>query len=100
MGKVYVTDVGVTIRLDVDVDISAATLTRYDVEKPDGTTTTWTTSAYDSTTMTYTTVDADFKDTHSNLLPGIYLIHAYAEWGSVSKHLGETFALEVTPKYD
>lgn len=88
--EAYVGQVGVVIEIATGQDLSEATLTRFNVTKPDGTSTTWAATPSD-TQLSYTTDDDDLDQS------GVYLVGAYVEWGAASKHPGDLCILYVRP---
>jgi hypothetical protein len=94
MGKIYEGDVGVHFILDTKQDISMASVLAIKVQDPLGVVTMWTATA------TGTSVQYITKTTDAALFPGDYFFQSYVEWGSSSKHLGETFKLTVHERYE
>lgn len=84
MSDLFVGDIGVTLNVDVDQSVASATLINLLVTLPDGTSATWTAVPHDTEAkwIKYTTVTA--------LIEGMYVINPYIEWGSTSKHMGDS----------
>jgi hypothetical protein len=95
MGKIYAGDIGVEFILDTKQDLSQASLLQIKVMDPLNVATTWTGTATSTTKITYTTTASD-----NELVVGDYFFQTYVEWGSQSKHLGETFKLTVYEPYE
>lgn len=94
MTKIYKGAVGVEIRLDTGQSLTSATLKEIHVQKPDGSEVKWTALQYNSTTIYYVTASGDLNDA------GEYTLQSYVEWGSSSKHLGESVMLKVYDMYE
>jgi hypothetical protein len=90
--KIYVDDVGVTLRVYTGVDLTTATLMELHVQKP-GATTEWTWTGWidpnNDYQIEYTTGATDFDTV------GEYKIQAYVEFTPASIHHGEVFFLNV-----
>jgi hypothetical protein len=90
--KIYVDDVGVTLRVYTGVDLTTATVTELHVQKP-GATTEWVwTGSLDpanSYQIQYTTIAGDFDTV------GEYTFQAYVEFTPASIHHGDVFSLYV-----
>jgi len=71
--KYYVNSIGVEIIADTGIDLNTATLTEFQVKKPDGTAATWPATLDSLTRLTYTTQIGDF-DQH-----GLYYLQVYVE---------------------
>lgn len=93
MAKIYVGDVGLVITADIGENTAGASLTQFMVKKPDGTSATWTATIVDDFHISYTTLAADLN------MAGPYKVQAYVEWGSSSKHRGESFIIQVYEQY-
>lgn len=86
--KVYVGSIGTVIVLDCGQDITAASVRRIDVRKPDGTVVTWAAVASGSTALRFVTVSGTLDQ------PGRWLLQAHVtlptgDWP------GDTVALDV-----
>lgn len=73
MATVFVGDIGTQIKLDTEVDISAATVFEIDYEKPSGAVGTWSGTLSGTQIVTYTTVEDDWD------LSGTWKLQAYVE---------------------
>lgn len=91
--KPYVGDVGTVITLDTTEDISAATVHKMLVLKPDGTQTEWATTIVDNTKLRYTTDENSFSTS------GEFRIQNYVELPS-GKWKGETYTFEVYADFE
>jgi hypothetical protein len=100
MGKIYVDDIGVEIRLDVGQSLTGATEIKIKVEKPDGTTASWTATAYSDQVITYTTTSAGTPAVTDLNVAGKYKLQAYVKWGDTSVHRGETYTMRVYDHYE
>lgn len=90
MGKLFKDNVGVQFTVDTEIDLSTATVKKLIVKKPSDKYVEWTdTSVVDTTKIRYTTVAIDLDES------GEYAIAAYVEFGSTSKHYGETVKFKV-----
>ncbi len=79
MGKIYVGQSALTIQLETDVDISAATVTRICYKKPSGTIGHWAASVVgdNNDTLEYDVAEANQLDEAGN-----WTLWAYAEFDS------------------
>lgn len=89
--KPYVGDVGTLIEVEVGTDLSAASVRRIDVTKPDGVTSQWaaTVKSGDNSVLQYTIVSGDFN------VAGIWYGQVYVEWDASNKWYGQTFSFEL-----
>jgi hypothetical protein len=91
-GQIYEGDVGVLLKVDTKVDLTAATGLYLKVQSPSmvGATMTWisTISPTCETMMEYTSVFGD-------MVSGQYLAHSFAEWSAASVHSGKVFKFKV-----
>jgi hypothetical protein len=91
MSDLFVGDLGVVINADVGQDLDGATKMQFLVILPTDpvTTATWTAIEHPVTanTIQYTIPVP--------LIEGSYIINPYVEWGSLSKHRGDTFTFDV-----
>jgi hypothetical protein len=95
MTKIYEGAVGVQIILATDQDLEDATKMEIHVTRPDGTEATWpATKDVTPGSIIYTTLVSDL------LQMGWYKLQAYVEWGSTSKHLGETVIMAINSEYE
>jgi len=95
MAKVYQDAVGTVIRLEMGVDVSAATAVKFEVLKPNGAEEEWTAAVdgADNEAVIYTTIATDLDQV------GEYLIQpklTFATWLG----LGDTVRLVVHAPYD
>jgi len=88
MNKIYTGAVGVEFRVNTMIDLSGATTTVLKVRKPNNHDDEWTVSVSGSV-MTHTTVAGELD------LAGTYVLSAYVEFGSTSKHHGEAVEFDV-----
>ena len=86
--KSYIGAVGVPITVDMQQDISDATVMRFDIKNKTGTKS-WTPSLYGANHLRYITTSTDDFD-----VAGIYYLHPYIEVGSF-KGFCETVSFEV-----
>ena len=100
MGKIYVDDIGVEIRLDVGQSLTGATELKIKVEKPDGTTASWTATEYSDQVITYTTTTSGSPAVTDLNIAGKYKLQAYVKWGDASVHRGETYTMRVYDHYE
>ena len=91
----YVGDEGVTIKLYTGITLTGATVTRFNVKKPDDTETTWT-ATIDGTDAQYMNHTLESGDIDS---VGVYLIRAYVEKGTLKKP-GHPVELKVRALWD
>ena len=90
-GQIYEGDVGVKIKVNTEVDLTAATGLYIKVTSPTtASPVTWvaTISPTLSTMMEYTSVFGDMGS-------GTYLAYAFAEWSPASVHSGKVFKFKV-----
>lgn len=89
--KPFVGDTGTLIEVETKVDLSAASVLRIDIVKPDETTAQWVgaKSSDDDSILQYTVVSGDFDQA------GIYSGQAYVEWDASNKWYGQTFEFDV-----
>jgi len=71
--KYYVGDIGTEIIVDTCTDITQATVTDLNVEKPDGTDVVWHGSIFETTKIRYVVQQGDFDQA------GEYMLQAYVE---------------------
>jgi hypothetical protein len=90
--KVYVGDVGTDIIVDCGQDISGATSTSLEVNKPDGTNVSWTATIYQSNYLKYTIIADDFDQ------EGIYRVQSKLTLGGWTGR-GETANFRVYNPY-
>ena len=88
-GKYYVGDIGTEIIVDTCSDITASTVAKLLVEKPDGTLVEWDGSVYDTTKIKYVIKDGDFDQV------GEYTVQSYVEIAGW-KGRGNTTTFKVT----
>ena len=92
INKAYVGDIGTMLEIDMDEDISSATMYKYLVKKPDDLEVEWTVSKLNATTFRHVTINGDFS------VPGAYYIQPYATIGDWTG-VGDTVILNVYPRY-
>lgn len=88
MQKYYVNDVGTKLRVDVITDVSAATVLKLKVKKPDGTTDEWDATLEGLTYLTYIIQAGDWDQV------GRYLLQAYIEMPGWTGE-GDTTSFEI-----
>ena len=93
--KIYQGAVGVVFTIDTGETLSGATLTNLKVQNPDLTTSVWvgTVSPSTPTAIQYISGANDLSQV------GNYLICAYVEYGSTSKHSGTVIKLKVNAPF-
>lgn len=91
MARIYEGAVGVEILINMNMDISEATVHSMLVLK-DGTETTWSATVYQSNYLRYVTEDGDLDDT------GTYIIHPNITLGGFSG-LGDPVSFKVYEKW-
>lgn len=92
MGKIYVSDVGTVLTLDVGEDISDATALRIQAQKPGGTTDSWVASASGTSALTYTLASGDIDET------GVWRLQAKVTTPD-GVWYGETLSLRIFPLF-
>lgn len=91
MKTVFLGDIGTEFILDCGVDVSAATLRKIVVLKPDGTTAEWPAVASGANSIKHTTISGDLA------LSGIHYVQAYIEMPGWQGS-GDTASFEVKRK--
>lgn len=90
--KVYVGDIGTIIEVNMQEDISSATVTQLNIKKPGGIEVTWDGEIYNNNFIRYTITDGDLD------VSGLYQVAPYIEIGNW-KGLGEGSKFLVWEKY-
>ena len=90
--KYYENDIGTEIIVDCGEDISLATGTTLEVQKPGGEAVSWVASIYQTNYLKYTTIAGDF-------IPGIYKLNAKLTLGAWTGH-GETATFTVYERFE
>ena len=93
MERLFKDDEGVQFEIDTSVDLSAASVKKLMIKKPDGSLVEWTDTTISGTKIIYVSKGGDLS------VPGKYLIAAYVEFPT-SKHTGETVSIEVYTRFD
>jgi hypothetical protein len=93
MGKVYVTDDGTAIELDVGVDVSDATTLQIKAKKPTGSIDTWTATLVGTSVLRYVATAGDFSPA------GVWSLQARVVTPD-GVWLGETVKLRVYAAYE
>jgi hypothetical protein len=92
MSKIYKGAIGLLVEIDLQEDISAATIKRIYVKKPDGTIVTWSATVYDTTKLHYVTQSTDLA------AAGKYKLQPYIEIGDF-KGRGTPVSFTVYPYF-
>jgi len=87
--KYYINAIGVEIIIETCLDITEATKTVLEIEKPDGTKEEWVGEIYNTTQIKYITTDGDLDQS------GKYYVQAYVETVT-STGYGTTTSFNVT----
>jgi len=93
MNRYYTGEVGTAIIVDVETDISSATVTRMSVKKPSGALATWEATIEGKTAMRHVTVDGDWDEV------GTYHLQAYVEMPGW-KGFGNTVQFTISNRFD
>lgn len=94
--KLFVGDIGVTIKVFANIDLTSATSIVFDVKKPSSTSFSWTASLDPTNSYygLYTTVDGDLNEA------GIYLLSLQCTFSGGVIHTGETAEFEVFSQFE
>jgi len=90
--KVYINELGKTIRLDVGENVSAATAQSVSVMKPDATVDTWDAVVSDDNYIEHVTITGDVN------LAGIYRVQAVVTVGGIERR-GNTARFVIYPLF-
>lgn len=89
MGKIFRNDVGVEFHVDTKISLVGVTVKKLVVRKPSGSLVDWDDPTVSSEELVYTSLATDLDEV------GTYSLAAYVEFGSTSKHYGETVRFKV-----
>lgn len=90
--KVFVGDIGTVLTVDTKSDVSSASQSDIEVQKPDGSISTWTGAVNSSNYIKYIVGSGDFN------IPGNYICQAYIELPTWTGH-GEPFSIVVHARF-